>query len=133
MLNNRMCNAKIKVELNTSTDETTDETTEETTDETMDALYNDLFIGEVFESGYAYIEPYQYDRFPLYELISFHDYSDSVRFYNLIKLEDTSYEILLSKYFYLGFESTADVYVIDFLDEAGNFIKTMEKTNSVAY
>jgi hypothetical protein len=212
-----------------------------------------MYIGEVFESGNAYIEPFKFDRYPFYEQISFDDYSDSICFYPidgindvyesifssessvyipsiedsqyfwqasagesdqytlrylidgevkeptigiafmnhelssidfsimgddraysddeynnavaeieksteerneidgtlsartiehsvigakqicLIKFEDASCEILLSKYFYLGFESTADVYVIDFLDKAGNVIKTLEKSNGVAY
>jgi hypothetical protein len=221
-------------------------------DVSIESLYDNLYIGEVFESGYAYIEPFKYDRFPFYEPVDFQDYSDSISFYSIgssnnyklmfdsesnsyipskeesqyfwqasegesdqytlcyqtedevkepsigitfmnyeitnvdytnqgderiysdeeyndavadleksneerseldgtlsertledsivgakqicrIRLEDSNYEILLSKYFYLGFESTADVYVIDFLDAEGNVIQTMEKSNGVAY
>lgn len=51
----------------------------------------------------------------------------------VIELKDINYKILLSKYFYIGIESTADVYVIDILDDDGNVIKTFEKNNVVAY
>lgn len=51
----------------------------------------------------------------------------------LINIADTDIKVLLSKYFSLGFESTSDVYVIDFIDDNGEVIKTYRKTNSVTY
>lgn len=51
----------------------------------------------------------------------------------LINITGTNIKILVSKYFYLGVESTSDVYVIDFIDDNEEVIKTYQKYNSVTY
>jgi hypothetical protein len=219
-----------------------------------DAIYNDFYIGEIYESGFAYIEQFEKDRTPFYGAFTYENYPDSIIFYTIdgsgyiynsiydsesndyiplieedaqyytqgefgeseqytlrykssddiklpsigialfnydvnnidfsnmgkkrlyseseydralvdveqsledrekiegtfrertiddsiigaeqictINFEDTKLKIVLSKYFFLGVESTADVYVIDFIDEEGNIIETVEKYNGVAY
>ncbi len=51
----------------------------------------------------------------------------------LVEISDTSLKILLSKYLYVGVESTADVYVIDFIEEGGKVLQTYQKYNWVSY
>lgn len=50
----------------------------------------------------------------------------------LISIKDVDIKILLSKYMTVGYESTADVYVIDFIKD-GKVIQTIEKYNGVSY
>lgn len=50
-----------------------------------------------------------------------------------IRIKGTDMKILLSKYFSIGFESTADVYVADFINSKGEITSTFEKYNCSAY
>ncbi len=51
----------------------------------------------------------------------------------LISIKNTPTKILLSKYMHMGFENTADVYVVDFINNSGNVIQTYRKYNWIAY
>ncbi len=51
----------------------------------------------------------------------------------LINLEGINLKMLLSKYLYIGFENTADVYVIDFINTDGKVVDTFQKYNWSAY
>ncbi|MHB8063570.1 MAG: hypothetical protein ACYDG2_13215 [Ruminiclostridium sp.] len=51
----------------------------------------------------------------------------------LISIKGTNIKMLLSKYMHMGFENTADVYVVDFINDSGNVIQTYRKYNWVAY
>ncbi len=51
----------------------------------------------------------------------------------LIQISGVSLSILISKYLHVGVESTADVYVIDFIDDSGDVIQTYQKYNWVSY
>ncbi len=51
----------------------------------------------------------------------------------IISIKGTNLKMILSKYLFIGFESTADVYVIDLINPEGKTIKTFEKYNCAAY
>jgi hypothetical protein len=49
----------------------------------IDVLFKDLYIGEAYQSGFLYLEPFKADRGVGYEKITFEDYSDEINFYTI--------------------------------------------------
>jgi len=64
-------------------------------------LYNNLYIGEIFKSGFAYIEPFNIDRGPFREdPITITDFPKVTKIYPVGKSASDSYDAVFNSTFY---------------------------------